>query len=212
MDALPAIVESRQRLPQLSTAVGTLEVLTQADKGLALELSNRIDAELKAIEAARVRLVKPLNDHVTLINGDAKEEKKPWQALKDAIARKIDDFAFAERERIRKENERQEKLAAEHQAREAEKLARQAAEAEAKGIDPEEFIPPLPPPIVPRVESASPTTHFETGSVTETWAWTVELLPGREADVPRMYCSPDLVKLRGAVKSGLREIPGCRVY
>ena len=212
MDSLPAIIESREKLPTLSAQVGALVISTPDDKSVALDLSHHIDEEIKAIEAGRVRLVKPLNDHVKMINADAKAEAAPWQSLQGVVKTKVDDYAFAERERVRKENERQMALAAKRDAAERERLAKMAAEAESRGIDPEFFIPPVPAPIIPQVQAAAPTTRLETGSVTERFEWTVELIPGGENTVPREFCSPDLVKLRAAVRFGTRSIPGARIF
>ena len=212
MDALPAIIESRQRLPQLSEQVAALVVASDADKKLAQHLGHHIDAEVKTIREAHDEVVRATDAAHKAAIAKRTAELAPWLELQGAVKGKVDEWAFKVREAERRENERQAKLAAERAAREAERLAAQAAEAEAKGIDPEAFIPPLAPPIIPRVESAPPTTHFETGSVTETWAWTAEVIPGMEDAVERQYCSPDLAKIRGAVKAGLRISPGLRIY
>ena len=33
-----------------------------------------------------------------------------------------------------------------------------------------------------------------------------------DSKVPVMYCAPDMQKIRNAVKSGVREIPGVRIF
>jgi len=40
--------------------------------------------------------------------------------------------------------------------------------------------------------------------------WTCEVI--EDKDVPREYCIPDMAKLNGAVRSGIRSIPGCKIY
>jgi hypothetical protein len=40
----------------------------------------------------------------------------------------------------------------------------------------------------------------------------VEIRDNRSGAVPREYCIPDNQKIRDAVKMGIREIPGCRIF
>lgn len=64
----------------------------------------------------------------------------------------------------------------------------------------------LPAPYVPPLAK---TEHTEAGRVTFTKRWVCEIVD--PSLVPRQYCKPDQPMLNAAVKSGVREIPGCRI-
>lgn len=44
--------------------------------------------------------------------------------------------------------------------------------------------------------------------MTSYWKYEIE----DETQVPLAYCSPDSAKINAAIKAGVREIPGVRVY
>jgi hypothetical protein len=62
-------------------------------------------------------------------------------------------------------------------------------------------------PVVPEVAKVTRTVE---GSASQRKEWTHEILNPDE--VPREYCSVDERLIRKAVKGGVREIPGVRIY
>lgn len=180
-------------------------VNTDAQKELALSSVKQLQAFKKIVDARRDELVRPLNDRVKLINAFAKKLLEPvnevdahirnqlvaWERELEAMRSKA---RRAEQERVELE-----KATLEQEARTAEifnappprdtELA--IFEAEAESVKSLKFIE------AQRVKGT-----------TKTWKFVVE----GAASVPREFCMPDEAKIRDAVKRGVREIPGCRIF
>jgi len=211
LDALPAVIEARDRLPKFSQAVEAIVIRTRDDRQAAVEVEGQLDADIKAIEANRVAYKAPLLALGKRIDDDAKKAKEPLVALQSVIRQKVGKFDADEQAKIDKENARQAELAAKRQKAEDDRLALKAAQLEEQGLDPADILPEPSVPVIPMVPQAEATTRLASGgAVNVRKAWQVEVVDARL--VPAAYCSPDLVKLRAAVKLGEREIPGCRVF
>jgi len=142
----------------------------------------------KKLEAQRVFLVKPLNDHVKNINAEFKEWVKPLDTADSMVRRKMLDF---QREQ-------------EADRREAERLERERLAAVPDELpDEEEDLPDLPVPVSRTIEGNRGST-----SVRKTWAFEVT----DEAAVPREYLAIDEGAISLAVRKGIRNIPGVRIY
>lgn len=106
--------------------------LTPENYAKAGPLLREIKGKAKDLEAMRVSLVKPLNDHVSSINAMFKPmaarlaEAEQW--VKGFILR----FEDAERQRVRAEEDRLRREAEERQRIERERVAKEREEAEAK--------------------------------------------------------------------------------
>lgn len=128
-----------------------LQVRNDAEAQQAAELLQRIAAERKAAEAARVELVKPLNDHVKHINSRFREATGPAEEADKIVRGKLlawreEQERLRREEQARLERERQaeqrrldeERAAAEAKARaEREAAAREAARKEAEAREAE---------------------------------------------------------------------------
>lgn len=112
-----------------------MEVRNAAEAEAAGEFLSRIASERKAAEKARVTLVKPLNDHVKMINDQFKQRTGPLSEADSIVRQKVLGYrreqeakAAAEQARLDAERAEREK-AAEEERRAAE--ARAQAEREA---------------------------------------------------------------------------------
>lgn len=210
IDKLPAIIAAEAELPALSNTIRAIVVVDDISKAQALELSMHVDDRIKGIEADLAEPIRLAKATHTALCERRTTEKAPWEALRSVLKDKVDHFAFAQREAIRKENERQAALAAARQAAEQKRLDARREKIAEKGGDPDMLPQVAAPVVLPQVSMPEKTTHLEAGKVTESYVWTIDIID--EALVPRPYCSPDLVKLRAAVKFGERSIPGCHVY
>ena len=149
----------------------------------------------KKLEAQRVFLVKPLNDHVKNINTAFKEWTKPLETADSMVRRKVLTFQ-REQEADRLELERRER---ERLEAEAESLALLNPDEEPEDLP---DLPVLPPPSR-KIEGDRGST-----SVRKTWAYEVT----SERDVPREYLVIDEGAILLAVRKGARDIPGVRIY
>ena len=213
-----------KRVAEAEAQADALQVTNAGEAEAAAEVLRDIARYKKGAEAERTELVKPLNDHVKLINKKFKDAIAPFEAADKKIRAKVETFT-AEQERRRREEEQ--RLERERQEAEA-KAKREQAEADARaaeeladeGEDPgdlaeeaaqklaeaqtaESAISSLPEPTLPRqvVEKPAAPTGTSTRMV-----WKHRLVD--PAAVPREYLVVDEKKIRQAVRDGVREIPG----
>jgi len=142
----------------------------------------------KKLEKQRVFLVQPLNNHVKDINAAFKDWNIPLLEADCLIRRKMLEFHTLEQKRIEAER-------AEARVAEAQRIIDGEEEAEE-----EMMLPDLP----------SKTVRSERGttSVRKTWVYEVT----DEAQVPREYLIIDEGVITLAIRDGVREIPGIRIY
>ena len=198
-------------------------VVTKSTMGDASDLLGWIAGNNKRLEAQRVSLVKPLNDHVKFINGQFKDWMEPLKSANEIVREKVlaykreeariaAEAQAVEDERIRTEQAR---MAAEEERVRAEQ-ARLEAEAEAANAPPPPPLPPPPPativPPSPAPIPAAPekTTRSPLATTTIKKVWQYEITdPGA---VPREYLVVDEKKIAAVVRAGLRSIAGVRIF
>ncbi len=202
-------------------------VVTETTMGEASDLLGWIAGNNKRLEAQRVSLVKPLNDHVKFINGQFRDWMEPLKSANEIVREKVLAYTreqariaaeaqAVEDRRIRTEQAR---LAAEEERVRAEQ-ARLEAEAEAANAPPPPPLPPPPPtpPVAPApVPMRAPipaapekTTRSVLATTTIKKVWQYEIT---DADaVPREYLAVNEKKIAGVVRAGLRSIAGVRIF
>jgi len=196
--AIPPEAEAmQQEVTGIEARAQDLAVTDEQSLAVAGDMLGYVAGVRKRIEALRTSLVKPLNDHVKRINDLFRGYAAPLDRADATLRAKVSAYR-AEQERIRREEaERLRKLAEKEQAR----LERQAAK---KGV-------PAPPPIpVPTPPAPPKTVAGEYGSMTARKEWRFDIVD--EAQVPRQYLVVDEARIRAAIRAGIREIPGVRIY
>jgi len=160
-------------------------VQSEADKEVASEMIARCRKYQRAVEEARVALVKPINDHVKFINSEAKKLSVPVEKLTSFIVGLVNAF----------DAQVNAAAIAEEQRRAAESRA-QVARNE-------------PPSIAPVVQRASRTVRTESGTTSYVphWEFNIE----DEAKLPRDYLMPNVPAIRTAVNAGI-AIPGVKAW
>lgn len=161
------------------------------------------------------------------------ERRKREEAARKAAAELQEKLRREAEEANRKAREEAAKKAEEESARlraiaEEEARKRKASEAELKALrekaeqnrleairkaEEEAKLREITAPVVqePIITKESSVTRTETGtSAHQRKAWKAEVLDANL--VPREYCTPDLKKINEAVKMGVREIAGVRIY
>lgn len=156
----------------------------------------------KRLEEQRVFLVKPLNDHVKNINAAFKEWVKPLEEADSIVRRKVLGFqreqAALRAEAQRLEQERLEKL-------EQIRIERLAELPEGLLDDlPEDEPIPMAVPEMPRA------IRGKSGSTSTRKTWTFEVTD--DSLIPRKYLMADEGVILLAVREGVRDIPGIRIY
>jgi len=186
------------------------EAITMA--GQAKKLATAIEKKRKEVIEAPSEFVKTVNNFVKVFRDTLDEIERKLKAGIQAHMTKVqmEQREAQERARIEAEKIQREldaRAAALNAQREAE--ARKAAEKgePATPMEPEVIAPVVVAPVVP----VQKVFRSETGSsvhLRKDWVWDVldiSLIPGK-------YLVVDKVAVNQAVKSGIREIPGMRIY
>lgn len=179
------------------------------------DLIGRSAKAYKELEALRRARLMPLEAEVRSVNELFRPITTKLKGLEDAGKRLVIGWEQAEQARVAREREAA-RLLAEQAAREqAEAEARVAAAksdkaraaAEAQALAAAQRVDAALVTVTQEPMRGVRSEHATTGVRYE---WTVEVVD--EALVPRQYLAVDMVRLRAAVKSGLREVPGCNVF
>lgn len=159
--------------------------------GEAADLARQMKAALDDIEAQRDSLVRPLFTAEREYNKQFGIVTDPLKKAGDHIRALIKNF---DRERMQKHREAWEKQKEEHV-----KVA-----AEASENDQPEPVPPPPTPKPGLVRGA----YGSKAVIKEKWIHELEDI----ASVPLKYLTVDAAAVKAAIKDGVREIPGLKIY
>lgn len=163
---------------------------------LAVEMAGQVKKLNKSIEDVRKALVEAPNQFVKGVNGLAKGFQSTLDGIENTLKRKITIYTnkveMERREMERKAREEARKLQAELDA-----------QAKGKGIE----APKVDVPVVPKAAQVTRTAEG-TASIRKEWKHEVT----DATAVPREYLIVDESAIRRAVKSGVREITGVRIF
>ena len=202
-------IEKDKEIAEVSGQVSTIVERAQnfqVDSNESLvkgtEVCSWIRKKISALEKRRKFFVDPLNAHIKSINQFFKEN---WinnlERADQVVANKMIVWRRSEQERIWAEEKKAMDAAAEKQRKLREKAE---AEAAKKGIPTEAVV-------VPEVEVKEvQQQEKQVGAGMFKKFWDFELMDINQ--VPRSYLTLDERKVRQAVKDGLREIPGIRIF
>lgn len=210
LSVLPAEDKEAQQLQaqgaQYLAAAQTLEVVDQATLTEATNLLGFLAETKKQVENRRKWFVKPLNDHVKAINDWFHGIAAPLEQADSILRGKVLRYR-QEEERKRREEEARLRRLAEEEARKRREEAEAAAKAAGEAPpEPELFAPP-PVVVVPQMAR---TTKADFGAVQARKTWEFEIVD--ESQVPREFLMVNEKAIRAAVKAGVRNIPGVRIF
>ena len=205
VDAIQATISTEEKY------ISELVITTDEHYAQAANARKRIKDSVSSIEERRKQFVQPLNDHVKWINGLF----KPFTTMGEELVRKIDckmiQFSEAKRraeeEELRKIQEEEKRKLQEEQKRLEELATKNNSE---KTIDAAIKIETKIEKIEAKPIEAKHTVVTTQGTTSIRKTWTFEIL--RTHDVPKEFCSPDTAKIKNAIKEGVREISGIRIY
>ena len=200
-----------------------------AKKGLGMAMQCR--KLCNAIEKSRKEIVRPHLDFQKAVKQYADDFTECLKKIERSMSGKIETFQAAkelEFKKIREEQERVEREAQiklEKEQREFEEatkkrdleIAMAAAKAEKENLPPP---PPPPPPVQPKptefVQEALPIFNApqkieaDDGTSTTVVNWVYEI--GDESLIPRTFLMVDERAIKEAVKGGVRNIAGIKIY
>lgn len=173
-----------------------VEVRDEGSLRLAVETAAAAKKLDGAIEKLRKQYVEEPNRFIRAVNNLAKRYQDRLKQVESGLKRKISEYQYQlELERRKAE------AAAQEEARKLQE--RLQAEAQAAGVEAPQVVAPVIPEKATTVRTAE-------GSAIQRTQWTFEVVD--PALVPREYLTVDEKAIRAAVKAGVREIPGVRIY
>lgn len=198
-DLTPVRVKLAPYDAEIDRMVAQAESLTVSDdatNAVAVEMglqAKKIDA---AIERVRKELVLDPNEYVKSVNGLAKGFQSRLSSIVASMRGKIGAYAQ------RQEMERRKAVEAARKAQ-AELQTKIDDEAKAANVEPVQVAAPV-------ILKQQTVVRTEAGSASQRKVWKHEIED--EAKVSREYLMVDEAKVRQAVKQGVREIPGIRIF
>lgn len=178
--------------------------------GLCAIFYDKLIANTKKSNTGCIELIlkKKVGDYQAFLELERQKQEQAARKAQQELQARLDREAEEANRKAREEAIAKAKAEAEAKAAsEAEARALiEKAEAEAKA---HEVVAPLVPDIVmPKTDTV---TRTETGAAAFTKRpWKAEVTNPDEVD--RAFCSPDMKKINEAVKAGVREMKGVRIY
>lgn len=187
LDAIDGIVEQ----------ASAHEVKDEDTAQYAVSMTKEVRDIEKRIEEKRKEIVKDPNEFVKNVNAFTKMFTGKLNTAETTLKHKIGQYQY------KKELERKE---AERKAQEEARKLQEALDKEAKekGVETVQVVTPVMPKekTITRTESGA-SAHIR-------MEWKAEVV--NEKEVPRAFCSPDMTLIKQAVKMGVREIAGVRIF
>jgi len=162
----------------------------------AVEMAGQVKKFDKVLEEGRVKYTRPAHEYLKGINGLIKPFQAKLKEIEDGLKAKISQH------QVRVELEQRK---AEEAARKAQAELQTQLEADAKKAGVE--APKLEPAVIARFD---PATRTESGTAYQRTTWEFEIEDGTK--VPGEYKIVDERLIREAVRAGVRQIPGVRIY
>ena len=185
-----------ESLAEMKRAAAALKVDSDESEKEAVELGTRANKLAKEVDKRRMEITQEARDFTASVNNLAKQFTEPAKAVTAELKGKIGAYRQA------KELERRKREAAERKARE-EAQRKIDEEARAANVEPVK----LPEPVAAKPANV---TRAESGSAHGQKRWTFEVED--ETKVPRQYLTLDSPRINAAIKAGIREIPGLKIF
>lgn len=209
---------------QITESCLAITVSTQSQQADALYVVRNLKGLEKRIEQRRKELVAPLNEQVKMINAAAKQVMAPLEEAESHIKKQLlvweskleaireEELARIAAEAIAKEKALQAERAAVEAARKLEKT--ELPEDSLFGTDPE--LDDKESMIAQKMLELEAAQRLEQRSVQNMRVsgtskfWNFEIIDAEL--VPRNYLVIDSSLIRGAIRDGVRKIPGVRIF
>lgn len=188
--------EYEERIDQMHAQATDHKVSDNNSLEAAVTMASQAKAAFKRIDDLRKEYVADPNNYVKSINGFAKVYTSKLKGIEENLKSKISSYQYA----LEMERRKAEQRAREEARKLQEKINKEAAAAKIEPVQVAPQVIPQPKTIV-RTEAGSASQRME-------WKWEqVDF-----AQVPDEYKALDGVKINKAVRAGIREIAGIRIF
>ncbi len=184
------------RISKMLEEAQAWEITDDLSLGHAVEMASEAKKLNKEIEVARTGFVQPALEYQRGVTNLAKGYQDRLATIEFDLKRKITGYQTkVELERLKQQE-----------------AARKASEELQKKINKEAKKAGVEAPLVaaPVIPPAPTTTRTEKGTMSFREVWKFEVTEPKK--VPRDYLEISDILIRNAVKAGVREIPGVRIY
>ena len=229
-----ALAPYKARIDDMVVKAKSIQITDEGSQVAAVELGTTARKLKNQVENLRKSTVQPLNDHVKDVNNLAKSFTEPLDAAERDLKGKISQYqtklrleqerkAAEAREAARKVQEAYEaeqrkiREAAEAKAREAAEALKKETDAAARAAlertiaeETEAAEAPIQVAVAPVIPEIPKAVRTETGSAHQRMTWEFEVVD--KSMVPPEYLMVDEKAIRQAVKAGIRQIRGVRIY
>jgi len=192
----PDVKDASGLVKSLRNQAESLKIVDDQTDLRAKQILTEVTQAKKKLEDLRKEFVRPFNEGVKNINSFFKERILPADETIGVIKNKVGVYFREKAIAAEKERKRQEILAAKRQETADKKAQKEGTIASA-----------VPVPTMPEPEK---TTRTQGGSVTTRKVWKFQV--NDVSRVPDEYKIVDERKIRQAVSSGIRDIPGVVIY
>lgn len=187
----------KPKLVELEKQAKALKVVDNETFQISVDGAGTSKGLIKAIDGRRAEVTAPFREYINKVNNAAKFFTDPFKRIADEFSRKGGDYQYqlqlAEKKRQKAIDEANRAL--------QEKLNKQAKE---DGVEEVTVIP---------IKAPKPETVIHTAGGHSQYLrkqWVGEIEDGEK--VPREYCIPDQKLINQAVRMGVREIPGVKIF
>jgi len=179
----------------------------QSDIDGANNTLSQLNVAIKDLEVARLAITKPINEGLGNVNTLFKTVKKPLKDAYDFLDKKVMVWRDKEKEKIDAENER---LRLETEEKNNKLLAEQARREKIQQSHEERGhqTTQLEEPVFETAPEVPALKFSDSTKVRLDWTW--ELMDLKQ--IPREYLMIDKVGINKAIREGVREINGTRIY
>ncbi len=185
-----------EKIDSIVEKAESLAVTTENTNEEAVNIGTSAKHLYKKIEDQRKEIIEQPNEFVKSVNSFCKIFTEKLQSIETMMKSKIGQYRA-----IQEQKRREAEIAAKKAADDLQKKLNE--EAKVKGTEPVK----VETPIIPKKESV---TRTETGSAHGRKIWTFEIIDSNK--VPREYLIVSDILIRDAVKAGIREIPGVKIF
>jgi len=183
-------------IQEMAASASALVVDSHESNLTAVEMAGQVKKLGKTLEEGRVKYTKPANEYVKGINGLIKPFQDKLKAIENGLKGKISQHQA----RVELEQRKAEEAARKAQAELQKKLDADAKKAGVESVQIDALVVP----------KADPVARTESGTAYQRTTWEFEIED--EAQVPGEYKVADERLIRAAVKAGIRQIPGVKIY
>jgi len=185
------------KLTELEKQAKALKVIDNETFQISIDGAGTAKGLVKAIDGRRAEVIAPFREYINKVNNAAKFFTDPFKRIADEFSRKGGDYQYqlqlAEKKRQKAIDEANRAL--------QEKLNKQAKE---DGVEEVTVLPVK----APKPESVIHTAGGHSQHLRKQWVGEIK----EPTKIPYEYCSPDQTKINMAIRQGVREIKGVKIY